>query len=169
MKKAVAIVCVLLLCSCNHFESKKIHATDERIQKLRDSIDTSTIDNFPVFKECEQLDQNLSAEKECFITSLSTYIGDSLFENKLVLEEELDTSFKVVIQVSETGKVTIISQDINETLKENIPDIEQIIASSIAELPDIEPALKKINSRESVKVKTQFVIPIRVVAKATEN
>ena len=123
MKKAVAIVCVLLFCSCNYFESKKIHATDERIQERLDSLDTSTIDKFPIFKDCEQLDQDLAAERNCFITSLSTYIGNSLFENKLVLEDELDTSFQVAIQVSETGKVTIISQEIDETLKENISTI----------------------------------------------
>ena len=167
MKKAVAIVCVLLFCSCNYFESKKIHATDERIQERLDSLDTSTIDKFPIFKDCEQLDQDLAAERNCFITSLSTYIGNSLFENKLVLEDELDTSFQVAIQVSETGKVTIISQEIDETLKENIPNINQIIEQSISELPEIKPALKKIQSGELVPVKTQFVIPIRVVAKVT--
>jgi len=169
LKKAVAIVCVLLFCSCNYFESKKIHVTDERIQEQLDLLDTSTIDKFPIFKDCEQLDQDLAAERNCFITSLSTYIGDSLFENKLVLEEELDTSFQVAIQVSETGKVTIISQEIGKTLKENIPNINQIIEQSINELPEIKPALKKIQSGELVPVKTQFVIPIRVVAKVLDN
>lgn len=169
MKKAVAIMCILLFCSCNYFESKKIHATDERIQKHLNSLDTSTIDKFPIFKDCEQLDQDLSAEKNCFITSLSTYIGNSLFENKLVLEKELDTSFQVAIQVSETGKVTIKAFEINAILKENIPQIEQIIQQSIDELPEIEPALKKTQSGELVPVKTQFVIPIRVVAQVFDN
>jgi len=169
LKKAVAIVCVLLFCSCNYFESKKIHATDERIQERLDSLDISTIDKFPIFKDCEQLDQDLTAERNCFITSLSTYIGNSLFENKLVLEDELDTSFQVTIQVSEKGKVTIISQEIDGALNEKIPNINQIIGQSIGELPEIKPALKKIQSGELVPVKTQFVIPIRVVGKITEN
>jgi hypothetical protein len=157
-------MCILLFCSCNYFESKKIHATDERIQERLDSLDTSTIDKFPVFKECEELDGNVVAERDCFITSLSTYIGNSLFENKLVLEEELDTSFQVVIQVSDKGEVTIVSFEIDENLKENIPNIEQIIEQSISELPEIGAATKKIQSGGSVSVKTQFIIPIRVVA-----
>jgi len=169
LKKAVAIVCVLLFCSCNYFESKKIHATEERIQERLNSLGTSTIDKFPIFKDCEQLDQDLDAERNCFITSLSAYIGNSLLENKLILEDELDTSFQVAIQVSETGKVTIISQEIDETLKENIPNINQIIELSISELPEIKPALKKISSGELVPVKTQFVIPIRVVAQVESN
>ncbi len=162
-------MCILLFCSCNYFESKKIHATDERIQKHLDSLDTSTIDKFPIFKDCEQLDQNLSAEKKCFITSLSTYIGTSLFENKLVLEEELDSTFQVAIEVSDTGKVTIKSFEIDAVLKENIPQIEQIIQQSIDELPEVKPALKKIQSGELIPVKTHFIIPIRVVAKVADN
>ena len=170
MKKAVAIICVLLFCSCNYFESKKIHATDERIQERLDSLDTSTIDKYPVFKECEELDENLEAEKACFITSLSTYIGNSLLENKLVLEEELETSFYITIQVSEKGKVAIVSFEIDKNLKENIPNIEQIIKQSISELPEIGAAYKKIRSGEGqVPVKTQFIIPIRVIAKVKDN
>ena len=169
MKKAVAIICFLLLCSCNYFESKKIHATDERIQERLDSLDTSTIDKFPIFKDCEQLDQNLSAEKNCFITSLSTYIANSLFENKLVLEEELDIIFQVAIEVSDTGKMTIKSFEIDAVLKEYIPNIEQIIQQSIDELPEVKPALKKIQSGELIPVKTHFIIPIRVVAQVPDN
>jgi len=158
-----------LFCSCNYFESKKIHATDESIQKRLDTIDKSVIDKFPIFKDCEQLDENLEAEKNCFITSLSTYITNSLFENNVVLENELDTSFQVLIEVSDKGKVKILSFTIDEVLKGSIPNIEQIISGSIVELPDIKPAYKKINSGELVPVKTQFVIPIRVVAQVDSN
>jgi len=159
----------MLLCSCNYFESQKKHVTEEQIQADLDTIDTSVIDKFPIFKDCELVEENLAAEKNCFITSLSTYITNSLFENNLVLKNELDSSFQVLIEVSDDGKIEILSFTINEILKESIPDIEQIIANSIAELPDIVPARKKIESGVLVPVKTQFVIPIRVVAKVDGN
>jgi len=164
LKKAVTIICVLLFCSCNYFESKKIHATDESIQNRLETLDKSVIDKFPVFKDCEQVDENVAAEKNCFITSLSNYITNSLLEKNLVLEKELDSYFQVLIEVSKEGNIEILSFTIDDILKESIPDIEQIIAQSIAELPNITPAYKKINSGEHVKVKTQFIIPIRVVA-----
>ena len=94
------------------------------------------------------------------------YVGSAIAASKLV---NCLCVFQVAIQVSETGKVTIISQEINETIKEHIPNINQIIEHSISELPEIKPALKKIQSGELVPVKTQFVIPIRVVAKITDN
>ncbi|PHS10807.1 MAG: hypothetical protein COA88_00530 [Kordia sp.] len=170
MKKAISVICILLFCSCNYFEKQKIHATDELIQERLDSLDTSTIDKYPIFnKDCEQLDHDLTAEKYCFITSLSTYIGNSLFENKLVLENELDTTFQVAIEISDSGKVTIISFTIDAILKENIPQIEQLVQQSIDQLPEVQPALKKIQSGELVPVKTHFIIPIRVVAKVTDN
>jgi len=169
LKKAIFIICIMLLCSCNYFESQKKHVTEEQIQADLDTIDTSVIDKFPIFKDCELVEENLAAEKNCFITSLSTYITNSLFENNLVLKNELDSSFQVLIEVSDDGKIEILSFTINEILKESIPDIEQIIANSIAELPDIVPARKKIESGVLVPVKTQFVIPIRVVAKVDGN
>ena len=170
MKKAISVICILLFCSCNYFEKQKIHATDELIQERLDSLDTSTIDKFPIFnKDCEQLDHDLAAEKYCFITSLSTYIGNSLFENKLVLENELDTTFQVAIEISDSGKVTIMSFTIDALLKESIPQIEELVQQSIDELPKIYPAYKKINSGVSIPVKTHFIIPIRVVAKVTYN
>lgn len=169
MKKAISVIYILLFCSCNYFESKKIHVTDEYIQKRLDSLDKSTIDKFPVFKFCEQMDENLEAEKECFISSLSSYITNSLGQNNLVLKEELDVSFKVAIEVSEKGKITIISIETNEIIKENIPNIEQIIQQSINELPEITEAYKKLQSGVFVPVKTQFIIPIRVVAKVTST
>jgi len=158
-----------LFCSCNYFESQKKHVTEEQIQERLDTIDKSVIDKFPVFKDCEQLDENVEAEKNCFITSLSSYISNSLFENNVVLEAELDTSFQVLIEVSDRGKIEILSFTIDEVLKESIPDIEQIMTSSITELPDIKPAYKKINSGELVPVKTRFLIPIRVVAAVESN
>jgi len=168
LKKAISVICILLFCSCNYFEGKKIHVTDERIQKHLDSLDKSTVDNFPIFPDCEQLDENIEAEKQCFISSLSSHIANSLAQSQLVLKEELDISFKVAVEVSDDEKITIISIDINDVLKERIPNIEQIIQQSINELPKIEPALKKLQSGVLVPVKTQFVIPIRVVAKVAD-
>jgi len=167
LKKAISVIYILLFCSCNYFESKKIHVTDEYIQERLDSLDKSSIDNFPIFPDCEQLDENIEAEKECFISTLSSHITNSLAKNQLVLKEELDISFRVGIEVSKDGEITIISIEINNVLKENIPNIEQMIQQSVHELPKIEPALKKLQSGDSVAVKTQFVIPIRVVAKVT--
>jgi hypothetical protein len=148
---------------------KKEHATEERIQKRLEELDTSKIDKFPIFKDCEQLDENTVTEKDCFISSLSAYITNSLFAHKLVLENELDNTFQVAIEVSDLGKVSVKSFEVDSILNANIPNMNAIIQQSIDDLPEIKPALKKIHSGELIPVKTQFRIPIRVVAKVTEE
>ena len=165
MKRIVFALGVLILSSCNYFEKKKEHATEERIQKRLEELDVSKIDRFPIFEGCEVVSDGAVSEKECFISSLSKYITSSLFKNKLVLENELDTTFQVAIEVSDLGKVTIKSFEIDSVLRTNIPAIDSIVLKSINSLPEIKPALKKIHSGELIPVKTQFIIPIRVVAK----
>ncbi len=169
LKKIVFALGVLVFSSCNYFEKKKEHATEERIQERLEGLDTSKIDRFPVFKDCEVESNDAVAEKECFIASLSSYITNSLFDNKLVLENELDNIFKVAIVVSDTGKVSIKSLEIDSLVQANIPDINAIVANSINELPEIKPALKKIHSGELIPVQTEFLIPIRVVAKVADT
>jgi len=163
LKKYTYILLVLLICSCNYFENKKIHANDTLVQEKMDQLDKTSIDKFPVFIDCESLNGNTEEEKECFITTLSTHISDSLWENQLVLTNEIDASFQVTLEVAADGKINIIKFDVPSVLKENIPNIEQLISESVQELPEIKPALKKVQSGELIAVKTQFVIPIRVV------
>jgi hypothetical protein len=167
LKKVFFIIGLLLLGSCDYFEKKKEHATEDRVQQRLEKLDTSKIDRFPIFKDCEGISNDAVAEKECFISSLSSYISNSLFEHKLVLENELDNTFQVAVEVSDLGKISIKSFEIDSILKVSIQNIEGIIEQSINELPEIKPALKKIHSGEEIPVKTQFIIPIRVVAKIT--
>tara|TARA_B110001450_G_scaffold187364_1_gene175422 strand:+ start:298 stop:810 length:513 start_codon:yes stop_codon:yes gene_type:complete len=167
LKKIVFAIVFLVFSSCDYFEKKKEHATEDRVQQRLEKLDTSKIDRFPIFKDCEGISNDAVAEKECFILSLSSYISNSLFEHKLVLENELDNTFQVAVEVSDLGKISIKSFEIDSILKVSIKNIEGIIEQSINELPEIKPALKKIHSGEEIPVKTQFIIPIRVVAKIT--
>lgn len=163
MKIYLHIVVLFLTCSCNYFENKKIHATEDMIQEKLLHLDKSKVDKFPIFEDCETVDGNIEAEKNCFITTLSRLIHASFTENNLVLNHELDTFLIVTVEVDISGKIKIIKSEISPEIKENIPNIEQLINQSVVGLPEIKPGLKKLQSGEFVAVNTRFTIPVRVV------
>lgn len=137
-------------------------------EKLR-NIDKTVVEKYPIFEGCETISEDLMLEKECFIGKLSTHITSSLWKQQLVLHNEVDAIVTLTIEVSDKGEVSILDQDISSQLLEDIPEIEDYLITSIATLPEIKPALKKLNSGDFVAVKTVFTIPVRVIGKLPEN
>jgi hypothetical protein len=164
LKKYSYILSLLLLCSCNYFESKKIYVTDDLVEEKLRNLDKSSVDKYPVFANCETENSNSDIEKECFIATLSQHISTSFSEHKLVLNNELDVNFQVTIEITNLGTINIIKLVINSELKENIPNIEELVAQSILDLPEVKPAYKKTQSGELIAVNTLFTIPVHVVA-----
>lgn len=169
MKTYCYIFGLLLLCSCNYFENKKIHATDDLVQEKLLEVDKTSVDKYPVFESCETENSNSDIEKSCFITTLSQYISHSFSEEDLILSNELDASFQATIEVTNSGNVNIINLEITPLLKEQIPNITELVTKSILDLPEIKPAYKKTHSGELIAVTTQFTIPIRVLGSFSEE
>ncbi len=158
---------MLLLCSCNYFENKKIHATDDLVQEKLRELDRTSVDKYPIFEECETENSNKDIEKACFITTLSQHISTSFSEQELILDKELDVTFKVTIEVTKIGTVNIVELVASPELKAYMPNIDELVAQSITDLPEIKPAYKKINSGELIAVTTQFKIPVRIIGAFT--
>lgn len=152
-----------LLCSCNYFENKKIHATDDLVQEKLHKLDRTSVDKYPVFEDCETQDSNKDTEKACFITTLSQHISTSLSEQDLILDKELDVNFQITIEVAYNGAVNIVDLVATPELNAQIPNIDELVAKSIIDLPEIKPAYKKINSGELIAVTTQFKIPVHII------
>ena len=149
--------------SCNYFENKKIHATDDLVQEKLLEVDKTSVDKYPVFENCETENSNKDIEKECFVSTLRQHISDSFSEEDLILDNELDVNFQVVIEVTNLGVINIVKTVISPQLKDQITNMTELVAKSIADLPEIKPAYKKIQSGELIAVSTQFTIPVRVV------
>lgn len=160
---------LLLLCSCNYFENKKIHATDDLVQEKLLEMDKTSVDKYPVFESCETENSDSEVEKTCFITTLSQFISHSFSKEDLILNDELDASFQATIEVTNSGSVNIINLEITPALRKQIPNITALVTKSIVNLPEIKPAYKKIHSGELIAVTTQFTIPVRVVGSFSEE
>jgi hypothetical protein len=154
---------LLLLCSCNYFEDKKIHATDGLVEEKLQELDKTTVDKYPIFENCETEHSTNETEKMCFVATLSQHIFESLSEQDLILDSEFEENIHARIEVTNLGHVNIVSLELTPLLTEKIPNIEALITQSITDLPEIKPAYKKIHSGELIAVTTQFIIPVRVV------
>lgn len=133
-------------------------------EKLR-NIDRTTVDKYPIFEGCETVAADIISEKECFIRKLNTHVTTSLWQQQLVLHNEIDVTLQLTIEVNTQGRVLMLSHNIPAQLFDDIPEIEHYLAESITTLPEVKPALKKLASGELVAVRTRFTIPIHVVGK----
>lgn len=155
--------------SCNYFENKKIHVNDEMVEEKLRKIDKTQVDKYPIFNDCESINGDIEAEKNCFITTLSNHITNYLIQQNLILEEEFESAFELLVEVDKNGALLIKSYTIDNHTKEIIPNIETLISDSLSSLPKIYPAIKKLpsaddNVGELVPVTTQFIIPIKIIA-----
>ena len=66
-----------------------------------------------------------------------------------------------MLEVSEEGKISIVSIDDASVVLDALPALSSILESSINELPEAIPALK---TNVDLKVKSQLKLPIRVIA-----
>ena len=169
MKNYAYILGVLLLCSCNYFENKKIHASEDLIQDKLLELDKTTVDKFPIFENCESENSNRETEKDCFVTALSQHVSKSFSEQNLTFDNELEFTFQIIIEVTNEGEVNVIELITPPQLREHISNIDALVEKSVLNLPEIQPAYKKIQSGELIAVTTQFAIPVHIIGKLQEE
>lgn len=163
MKKIIYIFCFSLISSCNYFEEKKIKISDELIQEKLIELDLTSIDKYPIFKECESLSGNTEDEKDCFVHFFSTFVSNELSKHNLILSEEIQETIYIPIIISQEGEVVIKPFVIPDSVQLAIPNIKKLLIESISKLPKIVPGYKIIKETgELIPVTTKFMIPIKV-------
>lgn len=162
MKLGIYIGLILLFSSCNFFE-KKINR-DDLLEQKRKELDKTQVDKYPIFPECESINEDIEIEKECFIKTLSSHISNYLLQQNILLEQELNGSLTLVIEVTKSGEIIIKSFTIDPTIVEQIPNIKALVSESLYTLPEIVPAYKKLSKTgDHIPVNTQFLIPINII------
>lgn len=142
----------------------------ELVQEKLKNLDKNKVDRYPVFAECESLEGDVLAEKECFIKMLSEHIASNVLTDEIILEKPLNDEFQVYVEIDTIGAIQIIKSTTSDSLRMLIPTIDHKIKESLLTLPKIEPAMKALPSTEDrvkgeeVPVSIQFLIPIKVVS-----
>ena len=153
MKKAGAVLSLLLLGSCNYFD-KRVPDEEELLQKRLEQIDWKEVSSYPSLGECDSV-MDKEQKKECFFSSMTRLVQERLNADTLsVLYPEVDT-IEVKVTVYPDATLKFEPQFPADTVSYDRTRIDSLLRSRLADFPAIEPAQK-----EGIPVTSQFTLPI---------
>ena len=158
MKKVSGFLILVLLFSCTYFDVKKTSSEVILNEELQ-TFNWSEVDEYPSFSSC---DTSLSkqAKIECFQKTMTNHIYRNLENENFMVVKDINDTIMIQFQISETGKLSLLSLKIDTITQQEIPQIKNIIIKSIETLPKIYPAIKR-----GQQVKTEFKLPIIINVK----
>jgi hypothetical protein len=157
MKHIFVFLFITLLVSCEYFNVKK--TTPEAI--LNEELQTFTwndVDVYPSFSVCDSL-KTKDEKTNCFTEVLTQHILKYLENEPIIVTHDVKDTINLEFQVSETGVLSLHDVKIDSLTIKEIPNIENLIYSSLDSLPKIFPATKR-----GQQVKTEFKLPIIIHA-----
>jgi len=140
-----------LVLSCSYIEQ---HTKREPIQKIDTIVDFNSVDAYPLFPNCADIP---SKEKQqiCFQMEMSQHIYASLKEFQLNVKDSINDTIFVKLKIDVLGKTSLSSIQISEKTRELLPNFDSIVAVSLQNLPNLQPAIKR-----AMPVSTEFTLPI---------
>jgi hypothetical protein len=144
---------LLLLTSCQFFETEKISSETFYEEKLR-TIDWNDVTQYPLFPQCVSLTEK-SEQRNCFSNVLREALGEMKGMATKVVNEEIEDTVWVHLEVSETAQLSIRELKMDSLTEQLFPLMREGIISMVDSLELVEPAYK-----EGVPVKTEFSLPI---------
>ena len=155
----IAIIFIFLFTSCDFLSSKKISVKNESMA-IDSIIDYSTVDVYPMFKNCENLDAK-EKQEHCFGTELVEQMKQ-LIELKNIKGPAIiyDTIY-VDLFIAKDNKIDISGIKSPELLREKIPNLDSVLTASVNRLPTLlQPAIKR-----GIPVNSQYKLPILIRVK----
>ena len=156
MKKALLVLSIFMFVSCN-FETKKI-SSEEVLEQESRSLNWREVDEYPAFKDCEQLTA-LEAAKNCFENKVTQTIYSFLAGQQPVVTKSINDTLYLYLEIDKKGKPRIDSIKVDTLVVNQLPKIENWLRQSIDSLPQIYPA-----SKRGIPVSTVFKMPVVIKA-----
>ncbi len=140
-----------MVLSCSYIEQ---HTKREPIQKIDTIVDFNSVDSYPLFPNCADIP---SKEKQqiCFQMKMSQHIYASLKEFQLNVKDSINDTIFVKLKIDVLGKTSLSSIQISEKTRVLLPNFDSIVAVSLQNLPNLQPAIKR-----AMPVSTEFTLPI---------
>jgi len=155
MKRLSLVFCVVIMTSCNYFESKKI-TTQEILNDELQTFNWNDVDEYPTFASCDTTSGKVN-KKICFESTLRSILNSKLSNQHIIVTEDINDTIKMKITISKTGVFTVDAIEIKELTQQQIPQLDSLLLHSFDTLPKIYPAIKR-----SQQVATQFNFPVVV-------
>jgi len=142
------IVCLSFV-SCDYLESY--------FNKNPNRIDFTRVDEYPLFPSCDSLATPEFKEK-CFEETLVEFLQKDLEKHNFIVTEKTSDAIIIHIEIDNEGKAHLQYIEKATNNKEILPELENIILESIANIPILSPAKKRGNY-----VNSTFMIPLYII------
>jgi hypothetical protein len=153
MKKALALLFLILISSCQYFGGE-VPSKKELLDKELNAINWNEVDEFPSFSECDKI-KDERMQKQCFFEFLTQTIQEKLTSDTLAnLYPELDT-IEVKVTVFPNSTMKFEPQFPKDSTAYDTIKIDSILKSRLINFPKVNPATKR-----GLPVKTQFILPV---------
>ena len=155
----IAILFIFLFTSCDFLSSKKVAVKNESMA-MDTIVDYSTVDAYPLFTNCKNLDEK-EKQEECFGFELVEQLEQLIVLKKIKGPPAVYDTVYVDLSIAKDHKIRISGIKSSDILKEKIPNLDSILIASVNQLPAIiEPAIKR-----GIPVHSQFKLPILISVK----
>ncbi len=143
---------IAFIASCDLFKGKE-KATNEAVEQELAEIDWNTVDELPSFPQCKELTGQDA--KNCFENVVTQHMMTHLKAQEFEVTKAVNDTIFVNMIVASDGEVQINRIEQSNLLKQQLPNLESIIKTSISKLPKALPAHKR-----GIPVNAKFVLPI---------
>ena len=153
MNRLFAFLSLMMLCSCDFIESKKVYSKDILEEELQ-TFNWQDVDEYPTFDSCDTaLDK--ANRRLCFENTLGAILNEKLSQYTIVVSEEIHDTVQLKIRIDSKGILVVNDVESKSTTRKAIPQLDSLLRHSLDSLPKIYPAIKR-----SQQVTTEFSLPV---------
>ena len=152
------LITIIFCTSCDYFSTTQNKNTSTE-NSLDTIVDVSSVDVSPSFPVCDSIIEK-TKKTTCFRTTIHQLITEKLSENKLTSKDSIDEIVNVHLLINSKGNIVFKELESSERIKNDFPQLEILLKTSVESLPKIYPATKR-----GIPVTTQYILPIRIKLK----
>ncbi len=143
---------MFILYSCDNFVLKK-ESKEEIVKEELQKLNRNEVEQHPLFKNCEH---KTEAELEtCFQNTITTHLHNHLAKHTFELSQSVNDTIWVPLLITKDAEIILEDFTVSNAIKNQIPDLKEIIQQGIKTLPKVEPAHTR-----STPVNTLYKLPI---------
>ncbi|MDO3693917.1 hypothetical protein QVZ41_03520 [Wenyingzhuangia sp. chi5] len=158
MNKLIAIILALTLFSCEKICSVTSILCKGNPKKV-EYIDFTQIDQFPQFKDCDEM-LSFEESKTCFEQTIHNEINNRIQQLKLITKDNITDTLQIQFTIDKNGQFLCNKIIAKDSLNIKLPNLSSEIQKIIQTLPAINPAQKR-----GIPVSSTYTIPLVIKTK----
>ena len=148
------VILIISSSSCELLSSTKVSSSE-----IKKASSWSSKDQPPSFPECEEVEKK--EQLKCLQSIISDQLKLAVSDFNITAVEPLNQEIVVQIKIDKEGVFSLLDAKIPNTVRDAMPELEQILTQAVANLPLALPATK---TNVGVYVDSQFTMPVQISA-----